>query len=443
MTRQTTASSRSGGRRALHRWWEALLAVVAALFTMLVLASLGLTAAGAADLPQGGFGRVLAATVVTAVGGSIDVSGVAGAIAGTEAGVSVLPLSVALGGALVLGAGFLRPLRRGELAGIWELAGWVGRLAVLWLLGLLALAWAARHTFRLSLSDPELSGLGELFGIRPEVRFAADVPLTVVFGMLWLAGVLVVSLLVTGAAPLPGRWLRLRESLSPVAYAMVGVLLVCVVLGVLVALVVAATHQQPARTFAVVLLGLPNLVWLAFTLGLGGVWHGRVEGPFGLPMPEVLNQVLRTPHVSRLDLGTLAEHDGRVWWLVVIDAVLLVGAGFTAAARGRPGVPLWRHAVRLALGVAATVLAVALLGRVSAYFGLSLLGIGDLGGSLSGRVLLRPEVWSMVGLGLAWGAVCGVAGALLARWAGLRGRSGAEGLVPRQTEKPDPPADPE
>ncbi|WP_234361276.1 streptophobe family protein, partial [Streptomyces europaeiscabiei] len=105
--RQTTAPERAVAR---HGWLQALATVVAGLVAMIVVASLGLWAAGAADLPDGAFPRVVAATVVTAVGGTIELSGGAGAIAETQAGLTVIPLSVTLVGALVIAAGFLRAL---------------------------------------------------------------------------------------------------------------------------------------------------------------------------------------------------------------------------------------------------------------------------------------------------------------------------------------------
>ncbi len=46
------------------------------------------------------------------------------------------------------------------------------------------------------------------------------------------------------------------------------------------------TRGHPAETAAVLLLGLPNLVWLALTLGLGASWEGKVEGPSGCPCPR-------------------------------------------------------------------------------------------------------------------------------------------------------------
>ncbi len=403
---------------------QALGTVLAALAAMGVVAALGLWAAGAADLPDNAFPRVVVATVVTAVGGALELAGDAGDFADTDAGLTVMPLSVTLAGALVMAGGFLRPLRHRAVAGAAELAGWAGRIAFLWLLALLGLAFAARQTFEVSLGEGVLGDLGDLFGVTPTVGFTADVPLTVLFGLLWLAGVLVLALLVSRAAPLPAGLLRLQSSVRPAAYAMVALLLAYVVVGIVVGLVVAGTRGHPADTFAVLLLGLPNLAWPALTIGLGATWNGRVEGPFGLPMPRVVDEVLRTDDVSTVNLGTLTEQDGRMWWLLVAAAVLVVAAGFVMAARAPAGTPLWRHAAHLAVALALTVLMIGLVGRVHAHYGLSVLGIGDLGGGLAGRLFLRPRLWAAVGLALLWGLIAGALGGLLARRTG-RGRADA------------------
>ncbi|MEU6102973.1 streptophobe family protein [Streptomyces flaveolus] len=417
-----SARTPSGQAVARHGWAQALATVLAGLVAMGAVAAFGLWAAGATDLPDNAFPRVVTATVVAAVGGSLELSGDAGGFADTDAGLTVMPLSVTLAGALVIAAGFLRPLRHRAVAGAGELAGWAGRIAVLWLLALIGLAFASRQTFEVSLGEGVLDDLGDLFGITPRIGFTTDVPLTVLFGLLWLAGVLVLALLVSRGAPLPGRLLRSQASVRPVAYAMVALLLAYVVVGVVIGLVVAGTRGHPADTFAVLLLGLPNLAWPALTVGLGATWNGRVEGPFGLPMPQVLDEVLRTPDVSTVNLGTLTERDGRMWWLLVAAVVLLLAAGYLAAARSPAGTPAWRHAVHLAVALALTVLMICAVGRLSAHYGLSVLGIGDLGGGLSGRLFLRPRLWGALGLALLWGLVTGFLGALLAQ--AVRGRGG-------------------
>ena len=408
-----------------HGWAQALVTVLATMIAMGVTAALGLWAAGARDLPGGSFPRIVTATVVTAVGGSIELSGNADGLAGSRAGLTVIPLTVTLVGSLVLAAGFLRPLRHRAVAGAPELAGWAARIAALWLLALLGLALGARQTFGISLGNGTISDIGNLFDISPKVGFKADVPTTLVFGLLWLLGVLVLALLVSRGAPLPGRLLRFQESVRPAAYAMVVLLLAYVAIGAVVCLLTAATRGHAAETLAVLLLGLPNLVWLALTLGLGATWTGRVHGPFGLPMPHVLDEVLRTKDVSTLNLTTLADHDGRVWWLVVVDAVLLLAAAFVMAARSPARIRAWQHALHMAVALVLTVVMICLVGRISAHYGLSVLGIGDLGGGLSGDLSLQPRVWTAVGFAVLWGLVTGSLGALLARPVRRRGAAGA------------------
>ncbi|MER8058466.1 MULTISPECIES: streptophobe family protein [unclassified Streptomyces] len=407
-----TVSARPAAR---HGWPQALAVVLTGLAVMVLVAAAGLWAAGAAGLPDGAFPRVLAATVVTAVGGSVRLAGDAGALARTEAGITVLPLSVALTGALVIGAEFLRPLRHRTVASAAELARWAGRIAVLWLLALTGLALAARDTFAVDVGSGTLNDLTSLFEAEPRIGFAADVPETVLFALLWLAGVLVVALLVTRRVPLPGRLPHRREGARPASRAMVELLLAAVAVGLVVALVTAAGRGHARTTFALILLGLPNLVWPALTVGLGATWDGRVDGPFGLPVPHILDALLRTPDVSEVDLRTLTEYDGRMAWLPVAAGVLLLAVAVRAALRSPPRTPLWLHAVRLAVALALTQLAICLLCRISAHYGLSLLGIGDLGGGLSGELLLRPRIWQAVGLGALWGLLAGFLGGLLAR----------------------------
>ncbi|MDT9699068.1 streptophobe family protein [Streptomyces sp. P17] len=400
---------------ARHGWPQALLAVLAGLVAMGIVAALGLWAAGATGLPDNAFPRVVAATVVTAVGGTVEMSGDAGGLAESAADLTVIPLSVTLVGALMIAAGFLRPLRHRAVTGARELAGWAGRIAALWLLALLGLALAARQTFTISLGDDTLGDLGDLFGVTPKAGFRTDVPLTVFFGLLWLAGVLILALLVSRGAPLPARLLRFQKSVRPAAYAMVLLLLAHVALGVVIGVIVAATRGHAQETLAVLLLGLPNLVWLAFTIGLGATWEGRVEGPFGLPMPQVLDEVLRGSDTATLNLSALAERDSRVWWLVAVEAVLVLGAAFVMAARSPRRMRAWQHAVHMAVALALTVLMICLVGRTSAHYGLSVLGIGDLGGDLGGELLLDPQVWGALGFALLWGLVAGFLGGLMAR----------------------------
>ncbi|MGW7544821.1 streptophobe family protein [Streptomyces sp. NPDC054770] len=411
----------AGRSVARHGWLPALAVVLAASLAMLVTAAVGLWAAGAADLPKGAFLPVVLATVVTAVGGAVELSGDAGELARTNAGLTVVPLSVTLVGSLVAAGGFLRPLRHRAVAGAGELAGWAARIAVLWLLALIGLAFGARHTFAVDVGSGVLSDLTDALDAAPKAGFTTDVPLTAGFGLLWLAGVLLLALLVSRGAPLPGRLVRFQASVRPAAYAMVVLVLAYVGLALVIALVAMVTRGHARQTLAVVLLGLPNLAWLALTLGLGATWKGRVDGPFGLPVPKVLAEVLRTPDVSTLNLRTVTAHDGRWWWLLWVAAVLVLVAALLMAARSPARIRAWQHALHLAVALALTMLTLCLTGRISAHYGLSLLGIGDLGGNLSGELLLEPVLWSAVSLGALWGLVAGFLGALLARRVHRRG----------------------
>ncbi|MFJ3775656.1 streptophobe family protein [Streptomyces sp. NPDC090075] len=410
---------------ARHGWPLALAVVLAATVAMAAVAAGGLWAAGATDLPKGAFGPVVLATVVTAVGGTVELSGNAGELARTNAGLTAVPLSVTLVGALVVAGGFLRPLRHRAVAGTRELAGWAARLAVLWLLALIGLALGARHTFTVNVGTGALGDVTDLLDASPRVGFTTDVPLTVGFGLLWLAGILLLALLVSRGAPLPGRLLRFQASVRPAAYAMVVLVLAYVALALVIALVTMVTGGQARETLALILLGLPNLAWLALTVGLGATWDGRVDGPFGLPVPKVLAEVLRTPDVSTLNVRTLAAHDGRAWWLVGVAAVLLLAAALVMVVRSPARMRPWQHALHLAIALALTMLTLCLTVRVSAHYGLSLLGLGDLGGGLSGEVLLRPRLWSAVGLGALWGLVAGFVGAPAARRVRRRGEVAA------------------
>lgn len=415
-------------RQARHGWLEALVVVLAGLLVMAVVAALGLWAAGASRLPGAAFPRVVAGVVVMAVGGSVRLAGDVGALARTRADLSVVPLSVTVAGALVIAVGILRPLRHRAVAEARELAGWAGRLAVLWALALVGLSFLARQTFAVPTGSETLSDLGDLLDISPRIGFETDLPLTLLFGLLWLVGLFVLTLLVSRRAPLPARLVRFQESVRPAAFAMVVLLLVCVALGTVVGLVSAATGGGAADELAVVLLCLPNLTWLALTVGLGASWEGRVEGqPLDLPMPHALDTVLRSANESVLNLRSLTEVDGRWWWLAVAAGILVPACAFLMAAWSPARMRAWQHAVHMAVALTLTVLTICLVGRVSAHFALSILGLGDLGGGLSGEVSLHPQMWTALGFAVLWGFIGGFLGGLLARPVHRRGEIGAAG----------------
>ncbi|MFB7589040.1 streptophobe family protein [Streptomyces sp. NPDC056169] len=426
---------------------QALAAVLAGYVAMGVVAGLGLWAAGAADLP-GGFVAVLAAVVVMAAGGKVDLSGDAGALAGTQADLTAMPLTVTLVGALVTGYCFLRPLRHHAVAGTRELLLRAATTVVLWLVALACLSAVARHDFPLTIggdtsADTSQDSLADLFGelvdaVNPTVGFRTDVGPTLFYGLLWILGVLAVALLVSRRTPLPPRLVRYHEPVRPAAHAMLLLLLAYVAVGLVIGIVVAATKGHVAETLAVLLLGLPNVSWLALGVGIGGSWEGKAEGPFGLPMPQVLDAVLREgkgTDLSTVDLSSLAAEDARAWWLLPVAAVLVLGAAFAAAVRSPARTRLWQHSLHLGIAFALTMLVVTPLTLVEARFGLSILGIGDLD-ALGGQVVLRPNVWRTVGFALLWGLVFGFLGGLLASRVHRKGEVEQEKTGPVQPPGP-------
>ncbi|WP_229332358.1 streptophobe family protein, partial [Streptomyces sp. UNOC14_S4] len=399
MSQRVSQPPRTAARHPVRTWGEALAAVAAGMAAMAVVAALGLWAAGANGLPGGAFPAVVAATMVTAVGGSVELSGGAGAFGRTGAHLDVVPLSVTLAGALAVAAVFLRPLRHHAVARGGELLARVARTAVLWLVALALLTRAARHTFRIELGSSVLDEIGAALGATPTVGFRAAAVPTLGFGLLWLLVLLAVAVAVSRGTPLPSRLLRFQDAVRPAAFAMVAVLLAYVAVGLLVGLVVLCTHGHRDRTLAVLLLGLPNLAWLAFGVGLGGAWDGRVPDSIGLPVPQALAAVLRVRNgTATVNYASLSQQDDRAWLLVVLAAAALLAAGFVTAVRSPAGTRPWHHATRLAAALALTLLVVGLLTRISARFGLSLLGVGDVS-AFGGEVTLRPRLWGLLGLG--------------------------------------------
>ncbi|MFJ9950921.1 streptophobe family protein [Kitasatospora sp. NPDC091207] len=430
----------------LRGWLDALAVVLAGIAAMAAVAALGLWAAGADSLPGGGFPYVLAGALALAVGGSVQLDGGAGFFAQVDAGITAMPLSVGLVGALVMAEVFLRQLRFRAVAGGVELLGRVARTAAVWVVALVLLTLAARHTFVVPLGNDLAQQLGGALGLTPEIGFHAEGVSTVGLGLLWLLVVLALTFAVSRRAPLPRGLVPFQQAVRPAAFAMLLVLLVCVAAGLVAGLVTAVVHGNARETLALLLLALPNLVWLAFGLGLGAQWHGHLVGALGLPVPDALSSVLRGPdgQQATIDLGSLAEQNGLVWLLLPLAAGLLLAAGFLTAYRSPRGVRLWQHAVRLGAAAAVTMLLVGVWSRVSAAYGLSVLGVGagegglgDLLGSVlgdtspaaslgGGSLSLSPQLWVAVPLAAAWGVVAGLLGGLLAAGRGRRGEIPAD-----------------
>ncbi|MEU9131152.1 streptophobe family protein [Kitasatospora sp. NPDC048540] len=393
----------------LHRWLAALATVVAALAAMAVVAALGLWLAGANGLPGGGFGAVVAATVLMALGVPTQLEGSAVFVATAQGGITALPLSVTLVGALTAGAVFLRPLRLHAVVGGRDLAGRVLRTAALWVVAVVLVSLGAQHSFTVSTGEDLLDEIGGLIGGAPEVGFKVEPGAAAGLGLVWLLVVLALALAVSRRTPLPARLLRFHSAVRPAAHAVLTLLLAYVVLALVIGVLAVFVHGSPRETLAVITLALPNLAWIALGVGLGGSWHGHVTDTIGLPMPEPLAAVLRSNQDVTLDLGSLAEQDGHAWLLLPLAAVAVLLTGVGMALHTRPGTAPWRHALHLAVALAVAMLLVGLVTRISAAFGLALLGMGG-----RGATELWPNLLVLVALGVGWGAVGGFLGGLVA-----------------------------
>ncbi|WP_031076781.1 streptophobe family protein [Streptomyces sp. NRRL WC-3742] len=434
MRQPTGAAGTTGPPGILRGWFDALAVVLAGLAAMAAVAALGLWLAGADDLPEGGFPSVLAATVALAVGGSVELDGGEGDFASLGAGISAMPLSVSVAGAVVISEVFLRQLRHRAVAGGAELLGRAARTALLWLLALVLLALGAKHTFTVRIGPDLVQSIGSALGLTPEVGFHVDTPSTVGIGFAWLLLVLAATFAVSRRAPLPPALLRHQLAVRPAAFALWLVLLAYLAIGAAAGVITAIVHGNARQTLAVVLLALPDLVWLAFGLGLGAPWRGHLTGGLGLPVPKPLSDALHAPEGQQatVNLGTLTDQDTAAWWLLPLAAALLLAAAFLAAHRSPPTVRLWQHAVRFALATAVAVLLIGLWTRMDAQYGLSVLGVGlgkgglgDLLGTVlgtdnpaaafgNGSLTLRPSLPIAVPLAAAWGLTTGTLGALLA-----------------------------
>ncbi|MGW7665369.1 streptophobe family protein, partial [Streptomyces sp. NPDC054756] len=435
-------------------WGDVLLSAVVsvswALIGMAGTAALGLHLLGADATAS--LGPMSAAVVALGAGGSVtpsgDVSafGLTGAQAATA--VDIAPLGVGLVGALLLAWLFLRSLRAaGDVIAPSELLARVGTVAALFVAMLGGLAWAGHDVVTidggaLGLDDVpgaggsvEVPGLGDIGGLLPDrigdlvgakaaVGFTVDTAPTLLGGLAWCAGVLLIALLASRRTPLPRGWEAVHRVVRPAVSALVTVLLVAVAAGLAAAVYAAIGDDHPKRIAGAALLGAPNGVWLGVPLGLFVPFDGRATGPLARLLPDPLDDLLAGGGERSVTLGRLAELDGRVWLLGVAAALMMLLAGVLTAVRTPqevrdPGAVRFAGRCALRLGTA-TALALALLVRLtalSADASLSVLGFDAFGAGVE----LRGSLPMALLLGAAWGAGAGALGALAARLAGTAG----------------------
>ncbi|MFF0462490.1 streptophobe family protein [Streptomyces mexicanus] len=465
------------GHGARLPWADLLLSAIAcvgwALTGMAVVAALGLHLLGADA--AGSLGPMTAAAVALGAGGSVTPSGDVSAfgLKGAQAhtALQIAPLGVSLAGALLLSWFFLRSVRAAG-AGITpgELLARAGSVVALFVAALGWPSWAGHDVVTIDgdalsldrlpdggrgggsghVSVPGLGGLGDIGGLvhaKAALGFRVDTAPTLLGGLGWSAGVLLVALLASRRTPLPHGWQALRRTVRPAVSAVVTVALVGVAAGLAAAAYAAIGDPHPGRVAGAALLGAPNGVWLALPLGLFVPWDGRATGPLARFLPDPLDRILATHPDRPVTLGRLADLDGRVWLLAVAAALLMLLAGVLTAVRtpvevpgGRPGsaarAPVggdkappavggrgrWgfagRCALRLGLATALALPSLAWLTDLSVNASLSVFGFDAFGAGLE----LHGRLGTAVLLGAAWGAAAGAAGALLAVATGAAGR---------------------
>ncbi|WP_043685067.1 streptophobe family protein [Streptomyces xylophagus] len=458
-------------------WGDALLSAIAAVSWALIgmagTAALGLHLLGADA--TGSLGPMTAAVVALGAGGSVtptgDVSafGLTGAQATTA--VTITPLGVSLVGALLLSYFFLRSLRAaGVVIAPAELLARVGSVIALFVAMLGGLAWAGHDVITIDGSKlgldkltggggsgggvniPGIGDIGDIGGLLPgkisdlvkakaAVGFTVDTAPTLLGGLGWSAGILLIALLASRRTPLPRGWEAVHRVVRPAASALVAVLLVAVAAGLAAAAYAAIGDDHPKRIAGAALLGAPNGVWLGIPIGLFVPWDGKATGELAKLLPHPLDQLLSVKSDQPVTLGRLAELDGRVWLLGVAAALMMLLAGVLTAVRtplgagakgvdgrgsagaGNPGALGFagRCALRLGIVTALTLPLLTWLTDVSVDASLSVLGFDAFGAGIE----LHGHLGMALVLGAVWGAGAGGVGALLAYATGAAGRHAA------------------
>jgi hypothetical protein len=443
-------------------WGDVLLSAIAsvswALIGMAGTAALGLHLLGADA--SSSLGPMTAAVVALGAGGSVTPSGDVSAfgLKGAEAhtAVTITPLGVGLVGALLLSWFFLRSLRAtGVVIEPAELLARAGAVVALFVATLGGLAWAGHDVITIDggslgldklpggggggVDIPGLGDIGDIGGLLPDnignlihakaaVGFTVDTAPTLLGGLGWSAGVLLIALLASRRTPLPRGWDVVHRVVRPAASALVTVVLLTVAAGFAAAVYAAIGDDHPKRIFGAALLGAPNGTWLGIPIGLFVPFDGRATGVLTKFLPSPLDDLLTARADQSVTLGRLADLDGRVWLLAVAAALTMLLAGVLTAVRtpvalegaGALGFA-GRCALRLGIATALTLPLLAWLTEVSVDASLSVLGFDAFGAGIE----LNGHLGMALLLGAAWGAGAGAAGALLARASGAAGRRAA------------------
>ncbi|MFG1672177.1 streptophobe family protein [Streptomyces sp. Y7] len=346
-------------------WGDILLSAIAAVSWALIgmagTAALGLHLLEADSASS--LGPMTAAVVALGAGGSVTPSGDVSAfgLTGAEAAtaIEITPLGVSLVGAVLLSWFFLRSLRgAGVVIAPAELLARAGSVVALFVATLGGLAWAGHDVITidgsaLGLDDLpggggggglEIPGVGDIGGLLPDqvgdlidakaaVGFTVDTAPTLLGGLGWSAGILLIALLASRRTPLPRAWEAVHRVVRPAASALVTVLLVAVVAGLAAAAYAATGDDHPKRIAGAALLGAPNGVWLGIPVGLFVPFDGRATGVLAGLLPDPLDDLLNGGADQSVTLSRLADLDSRVWLLGVAAAVMMLLAGVLTAVR--------------------------------------------------------------------------------------------------------------
>ncbi|MGZ3098372.1 streptophobe family protein [Streptomyces sp. H72] len=459
----------AGGYGARVPWGDVLMSAIAsvswALIGMAGTAALGLRLLGADA--AGSPGPMTAAVVALGAGGSVTPSGDVSAfgLKGAEAhtAIEITPLGVGLVGALFLSLFFLRSLRAaGVVVAPGELLARAGAVIALFVAMTGGLAWVGHGVVTIdggSLGLDDLSGggggdgggggveipglgnigdvgdigdvegwlpdrIGDLVDAEATVGFAVDTVPTLLGGLVWSTGVLLIALLASRRTPLPRGFEAVHRVVRPAVSALVTVALTAVAAGFAAAAYAAIGDDHPRRIAGAALLGAPNGVWLGVPIGLSVPWEGRATGELVHVLPDPLDELLSRGSGEPVTLGRLAELDGRVWLLGVAAVLMMLLAGVLTAVR-TPVAPddarspgfVARCALRLGVATASALPLLAWLTKVTVDASLSVLGVDVLGAGVD----LRGHLGTALLLGALWGAAAGAAGALLAVATGVSG----------------------
>lgn len=222
-------------------WGDVLLSAIAAVSWALIgmagTAALGLHLLEADSTAS--LGPMTAAVVALGAGGSVTPSGDVSAfgLTGAEANtaIEITPLGVSLVGALLLPWFFLRSLRAaGVVISRSELLARAGTVIALFVATLGGLAWAGHDVITIDggalgldnlpggggdggVEIPGVGDIGDIGGLLPDqvgdlvdaeaaVGFTVDTVPTLLGGLFWSAGVLLIALLASRRTPLPHGW---------------------------------------------------------------------------------------------------------------------------------------------------------------------------------------------------------------------------------------------